>query len=155
MTPRFKRAYDLLVKAYFEGTLNAGDCSACAVGNICGSPDWRRLFYTSSGLQRYTPNSNIVPQGYVDGLEKSTGYSIKELAKIEYTFETNTKIKKDFFWGYIIIENGSAIKCDATEQEILADQFNGLKAVVELMMQLDGIEGDQYVDKFKEKLITV
>ena len=34
MTTRFKNAYDALYKAFMNGTLAKGSCSACAIGNI-------------------------------------------------------------------------------------------------------------------------
>lgn len=152
MTERFKRAYDLLVKAYFNGTLRAGDCTACAVGNICGgNPEWKALFVT---LSKTNQHKRFWEEYEVRALyklsiseikeivEELTDYSESELAKIEFTFETNTKFDHEEYYSL-------------SESEILADQFNGLKAVVELMMSFDGIEGDQYVDKFKEKLQTV
>lgn len=148
MTPRFKRAYDLLIKAYFNDELKAGDCNACAVGNICdGNGDWKPLFCTQHNVQVFDCFSdkavtllyNKTREEIKKEIESISMYSVKELAQIEYAFETNAKISCVFYSRY-------------NQSQILADQFNGLKAVIELMMRFDGIEGDQYVNKLNEKL---
>lgn len=148
MTERFKRAYDLLIKAYFNDELKAGDCTACAVGNICCSSQWKVLFVTwSKSTQEFNAwRGDTIKNKWGktrdeirEELEERTMYSIKELAQIEHLFEKSTKYN---FHNYALL----------TPSEILADQFNGLKAVIELMMQFDNIEGVQYVDKLKEKL---
>lgn len=152
MTERFKRAYDLLVKAYFEGTLRAGDCTACAVGNICGGAVWVRAL--NEPLARYSiaPEKCFGPQLTAIKLSEISGYSRIELNKIENTFEGSTNFKWRVGSRRYATDNYFDNFISPTEHEILADQFNGLKAVVELMMEFDNIEGDQYVDKFKEKL---
>lgn len=40
----FKHTMDLLVQAYFDNTLKHGNCSKCAVGNICGGDSWKAFF---------------------------------------------------------------------------------------------------------------
>lgn len=142
MTPRFKRAYDLLIKAYFNDQLMAGDCRKCAVGNICeGWSGWFGLFSTFSGEQFYNLIADAkypIIASLESQLFERTQYNRYDLAKIEYAFETTCKL--DHFDSNI------------SRKAILEDQFNGLKAVIELLMSFDQIEGDQYVEKLKEKL---
>jgi N-acetylglutamate synthase/N-acetylornithine aminotransferase len=74
-------------------------------------------------------------------LKDLTGYSVEELAKIEFAFETNTKIS---FVNYF----------NSTEEQIMEDQFNGLMAVMDVMIELDDVkEGEKYKETFKNKFI--
>jgi len=162
MTPRFEKAYNALVKAFFEGTLAKGTCVACAVGNIvadaqggvvdfsdrsalphCSSDNgfWQPLFSTDGGHQERRTNIIITENTYSKlsrNLEALTNYSEDEMAQIEYAFETNTSI---YFLNYGAI----------SEHVILEDQYRGLCAVVDVMLKLDGIEPDpKYAAKFRE-----
>lgn len=154
MTERFKRAYDALVKSYFNNTLAKGSCAACAVGNILADAVGMRTLQPEEVEKRF-PYSNSVAEWYdykipewplrlythkvSQKIRELTGYTGREISKIEEAFEENTHIH----WMDYPTKSPS---------EILTDQFNGLKAVVELMMEFDNIKGDQYVDKFKGKL---
>ena len=165
MTKRFEKAYNALLKAFMDDTLAKGTCTACAVGNIVAdamgtkvvrvSPSyfvcnrnnnfWSDLFVTDAFFNKqkiYNEKSSRAK--YIKArLKKLTGYSWKELAKIEHVFETNTKVSKGF---YPLID----------EKEIMEDQFNGLMAVLDVMIELDEIkEGKQYKDAFKKKLQNV
>lgn len=188
MTKRFEKAYNALVKAYFEGTLAKGHCSACAVGNIVGdamgatitiipegiglfhtrraSSDknnhfWKSLFFTTehngnTAQRMIDVESGIIINDHIlepwnwqkevydykalaNQLKDLTDYDYKEMAKIEYAFETNSK--------YFIGEYP-----DLTEEQVLEDQYNGLSAVVDVMVKLDNIENtdNQYNKKFRE-----
>lgn len=151
MTEKFKRAYDLLIKAYFNDKLRAGDCTACAVGNICGGwAEWVDLFCTGDGTQDCRDPSmesfNMKTYDEIAAeLFEISGYTEEELKQVEFLFETTTKIKISLF----LPDNNKY-----TPSEILTDQYNGLKAVIELLMSFDNIEGEQYTDKLKEKLQT-
>lgn len=184
MTKRFERAYNALVNAFFDGTLAKGSCYACAVGNIVGDAQggtikretmtfgsgkevllfscttrsnfWSKLFITTCGIrggqlrmyngEHPTSLQEDEIKEYMERLEGLTGYSTEEMAEIEYAFETNTQIRYENYLS-------------SSEQEILEDQFNGLSAVVDLLLQFDGIEDEdrKYVGKFREhpKLVTV
>lgn len=150
MTERFNKAYDALVKAYFEGTLAAGTCSACAVGNIvaAGQGGTVEKFINYDHAPVYVCDSDNhfwscfllqAPDKYQDLYLKSiTDYSWDELAEIESAFEHHTKIKYFFYHEH-------------DEQKVLEDQFNGLCAVVDVMCKLDGIDSPmEYKDKFRE-----
>lgn len=99
----FDRTIGILVKAYFDGYLEAADCAACAVGNLvsanCGykvicinqymnsdgeyiSPEWTKI-------RKYCFDPIPMPDRYVDEAKKqvdSTGYSIQQLINIEQVF---------------------------------------------------------------------
>ena len=158
---RFERAYEALYNAWNNGTLAKGICTACAVGNIvaagigatvdsllnCNKDNdyWSNLFCTDEGGQTirdttYVSENNL--DMLAERLEKDTGYTEKELAEVEYAFETNTEIKyKDYF--------------KRTQEEIEMDQYNGLMAVMDVLIQLDKVkEGNTYKETFKEKLQT-
>jgi hypothetical protein len=142
MTERFNRAFNALTTAYFDGKLEKGVCSACAIGNICGGVMWSYLFETSSQEQivYYNETKGTLLRPFAGPADKQadiieaalleigdTGYSWKELAQIEKAFEQNTTI--DFLDA----------RC-SNEQELLEDQYKGLAAVVDILCELDGIE---------------
>lgn len=129
----FEHTIGVLVKAYFEGTLEHGNCAACAVGNIvgaCGFPQdvpaymwddcptalhWKKVFYTSD-WGRQVINKN----GYTHHAKTvidATGYSWEELARIEFAFETAPKGESSDDW-----------------------MFNGLMAVVEVLAEIHNID---------------
>jgi len=158
-TERFTRVYNILLEAYFNGTLAAGNCAACAVNNIICN--YKGIQITKE-IANYIDNKGTHPSKYYPivwmdvfgmgeiyenlpytntakkDLERLLPYTVKELALIERTFEKNCKIK---VWRYE----------EFSEQEILEDQFNGLSAVVDVLLELDNITPDiSYNNKFKE-----
>jgi hypothetical protein len=164
MTKRFEKAYNALYNGFMNGTLGKGTCHACAIGNMvadamgakiyydkenskldCNKDNafWGQLFATSVlGKQnRYYVGLEFLPitQKNIRKVEKLTGYSVDELCKIEYAFETNTQIHNLYYQF-------------ATEQEVMDDQFNGLMAVMDVLIELDDIkEGTKYKETFKTK----
>lgn len=176
---RFQKAYNALVRAFFEGTLAKGTCLACACGNIIfdaiGDPvtkeeleqeiKWsndprgtsildksiradelwgeKRRFCEEHGYQKTHKFEAFAD--FKDEINEA-GYTAEEFAKIETAFERNTRIR---FSEYP----------DCTEQEILEDQYVGLCAVVDVLMELEGGSegGDRLKQKFREhpKLQTV
>ena len=98
----YHRTIGILVKAYLTNTLIYQDCAKCAVGNIIAAncnyqfSDIRNNWIDNSGANKFvTPMPWSVKQ-IID--EKflllalpeieSTGYHWKDLAKIEFAFET-------------------------------------------------------------------
>jgi uncharacterized membrane protein len=166
MTERFEKAYNSLLKAFMNDTLASGSCSACAMGNIIadamggvvykddGTGDfdcnvdnawWKDVFVTGSDgdqtIYKVENNGNI--KVYRKRMFELTGYEWHELARIEKTFENNTKIKNYSYPDY-------------REHEIMEDQFNGLMAVMDVLIELDDVkDGQKYKDQFKAKLQTV
>lgn len=152
---RFDRAIKALVKGFFNETLAKGSCAACAVGNIVAecidyklnknslnawssaglkcNAYWGSVFTTTNGKQRLDFDS------YIDQAKEninSTGYTIKELAKIEYAFETNTQITFNKYRTH-------------SKKEIMEDQYNGLMAVVDVLCEIEGINPTPYKELFK------
>lgn len=165
MTQRFEKAYNALLKAFMNDTLASGTCKACAVGNIiadamdgvvykdddtgdfdCNVDNawWKDVFVTSeSGQTIYKVENNGNIKVYRKRMFELTGYEWHELAWIEREFENNTKIKAFSYPDY-------------KEHEVMEDQFNGLMAVMDVLIELDDIEeGQKYKNAFKTKLQTV
>lgn len=165
MTQRFEKAYNALYNGFMNDTLAKGSCKACAVGNIIAdamggkvvidnrfnhifeircdvdSAFWSDVFYTADGEQII--DSSHSNQYRKKRIKKLTGYSWKEMAKIEHAFETNSTISYVQYNGY-------------TPEQIMEDQFNGLMAVMDVMIELDNVkEGNQYKETFKNKFATV
>lgn len=126
MTERVQKAIDIFLDSLNDGTLVAGNCAACAVGNLvaanCGvklsvgkymdgsikvSPEhdtaflpelgreaqlrsWVNLFCTSDRGQMRSSIKGFTPEMQKEMLAivNRTGFTIDELAEIEYTFET-------------------------------------------------------------------
>ena len=152
MTNRIEKAIDVFLDAVNNGTLAKGSCTACAVGNLVAhgmngtiskvkskigdymvfqsdvkSGFWSDAFVTSDGAQSVYENSFDDP--WVLKNVEATDFTIQELAKIEFAFETNTEI--------------TYFKYDSTTpEEIRADQIKGLEAVVNVMMTFDDVKAD-------------
>lgn len=141
MTPRIQRAIDIFLDAINEGTLAKGSCAACAVGNLVANainykpviegsfqPNtaWRFLFMTSCGEQTITPYGSDYYYGIKQGkkLITKTEFTEKELAAIEFAFETNTEINFPKYEYH-------------TKEKVRADQIKGLEAVINLMLTFD------------------
>lgn len=110
----FERTVGILADAYKNGELTRGSCHACAVGNlVCGNmyngdraawlqenrvwgASWADVFMTGPKVinmegERIEVEQNMWIERY-EGKAKaeidSTGYSVKDLASIEYAFES-------------------------------------------------------------------
>lgn len=131
MRPTFEQTVDVLVKAYLNDELKHEDCEACAVGNIvhaagfprynpgkmkhdsCGM--WKAVFYTDIE-QVFGPSSGTL---YHNGIKiiEATGYSVLELARVEYAFEKASFGTSNDSW-----------------------MFNGLMAVVDALAEIHNID---------------
>lgn len=120
----YNKTVDILVQAYFNDTLKHGNCYACAVGNMVAANKsykyyqgiwveafswWDNVFSTDSdcGIQTIEINNYT---GEAKEQIDSTGYSVRELAKIERSFETAPRGNSDDEW-----------------------MFNGLMAVIDVL----------------------
>ncbi len=117
---RLENAITKLYKAFHSGTLNAFDCTACAVGNICDNTEgWAYYF----GAHVKTTPSNIILSVHVpenlEGFSKN-GYNQNELSMIENVF----------------LKQWIGEKHNSHNKET---QFKGLCAVVEYLCELDNI----------------
>lgn len=134
--PTFEQTVNVLVKAYLNDELKHGDCEACAVGNIvhaagfpryhtgdnapmredsCGS--WKAVFVTLAGKQRYNYWSDPLLEAKGLKMIEATGYTIKELARVELAFETADDGHSDDEW-----------------------MFNGLMAVCDVLADIHGVD---------------
>lgn len=155
MTPRFEKAYNALYNAFMNDTLAKGTCKACAVGNIVANAMgasvtskyncevyntfWSNIFYTPTNTREQIIRRN---DSCEKDLEVLTEYSWEEMAKVEYAFERATKIHYTYYNSH-------------TPQKIMEDQFNGLMAVMDVLIELDEVkEGNSYKETFKNKFQT-
>lgn len=131
----FNHTVNVLVKAYFEGELEHGDCAKCAVGNIVHeatelpygdehscitgtSAIWKALFFTYQGTQLKAQIGYEKERKPAIAAIKMTGYTVKELARVEFAFETAEG------------ENSSPDNW----------MFNGLMAVVDVLADIHKID---------------
>ena len=109
----YQKTVDILVQAYFNDTLVHQSCSACAVGNIVAAnkgktpseyskevmkrgnfqngavKTWTAVFATSEGKQKI--HQRYLKFDFIKKEIASTGYTWKELARIEFAFESASK----------------------------------------------------------------
>lgn len=165
MTQRFEKAYNALYNAFMNDTLAKGTCIACAVGNIVADAMgakvykqkelgiilfrcdyvnfwWNDLFFTTQCGQRII---KISENNKVKQLRKKilnlTGYTWRELAKVEKAFEENTEIPFDKYNHH-------------TSKKVMEDQFKGLMAVMDVLIELDEVkEGEKYKNNFRNKFV--
>jgi len=131
-TKRFEESATKLYNAFNEGTLNAMECTVCAVGNLCNNETyWSKL------------HDNIPDEVKV---KKVTGYNMNEINNIESLFMYGTIAGTTRLWH----------PRDMTKE----NQFDGLMAVLNYLAELDSIQSiEEQYDKFKtvierEKILT-
>lgn len=131
---KFNETVQILVQAFFNDTLQKANSHACAVGNmvayandlsyrnsftypekkvyIDAEPEWQNVFMTVCGHQSFdTKYYRGITAEQID----STGYSPRELARIEFAFETASSFTQD-------------------------GMFNGLMAVVEVLADIHKVD---------------
>jgi hypothetical protein len=137
-TKRFDEAVSKLYNAFHDGTLNAMDCEACAVGNICNNNGhWDDLpVFQSTVKWGNDMEPSQLQLKKAKRVIKESGYSEKELIEIEIIFLKSCEFSK------------------GTKEQ----QFNGLCAVVEYLCELDNIPNvwitKNYLNKKKINLNT-
>lgn len=132
----YQRTVDILVKAYFEDTLEHTNCRACAVGNIVAANMGIELGRTGNYLSDIMPKDFIPHNPELDSgvwygaihdrqvyeprltfsiikQVESTGYKAEELAEIEYAFENAPQGNSEDEW-----------------------MFNGLMAVIDVLDEI-------------------
>lgn len=173
MTQRIEHAIDIFLDALNKGTLAKGTCAACAVGNLVAdgmggkisivngvfkcdeyNSRWNILFMTDNqGNQDFRDQlyvnrvfKSFTKKEYFEGGEQNvsvTDFTEQELATIEFTFETNTKIHNTDYDEH-------------SQEEIRADQIKGLEAVVKVMLKFDEVKEDvETVFTKKAELISI
>lgn len=110
----YNKTVDILVQAYLNDTLQHGNCYACAVGNMVAANKsytyyegmwvdafswWNSVFSTDVyyGIQTIEINNYT---GDAKEQIDSTGYSVRELAEIELSFETAPRGNSDDEWMF-------------------------------------------------------
>jgi hypothetical protein len=148
MNERLKNSIEVLQRAYLEETLQAGDCEACAVGNLVAasnykgvSYNWRFVFCTEMGLQRFYDSDDdfTCEKTYNEGMKaiEATGYSVEELALIEYTFET------------------AILRHLEMKLPKHVSQWMRLEKVIKVLFEIEGIPYNQEVEEpFLEKALS-
>lgn len=122
--PTFEKTVDVLVKAYLNDTLEHGNCSACAVGNIVVSTlgysyHRREGVLFALEIKNYDNwYSYLLYRNSEYGLNqiKATGYTLEDIINIEMAFESAAGNSRD---------------------EMM---FNGLIAVVDVLGDIHGID---------------
>ena len=126
----FNKSVGILVNSYRNDTLQHNDCCSCAVGNLIASACnytitkdfkwlhessfWSDVFFTTDEGQ------TIYKSQYYGEAKKqidSTGYSLQELAKIEFAFESaNQGVSEDdyMFNGLLDVYD---VLCDIHEMD--------------------------------------
>jgi hypothetical protein len=138
---KFNHSVGVLVKAFLDDTLDHGNCGACAVGNLVADAlndkdfkvfgpmnltgelvhgiGWAAVFCTTGKGRQL-----LIPGQYKGDAKKqidATGYSWRELARIEKAFE----LHNPDYTKTIDIEEG---------------MFNGLMAVVDVLADIHGVD---------------
>jgi len=142
-TKRFDEAEAVLYKAFNEGTLNANDCTACAVGNMCNIDN--EIWHMGNSLTEIGDKDS-----YGGGSPKHKYYKGLELFQVERVF---LKAHQDYALEFGMIQTPDELIYDYIVVNILKNrqaQFNGLMAVLNYLAELDNIETiDEQYSKFK------
>lgn len=102
------------------------------IGHVT-TPSWQLVFATASGDRRLSrkKRQEISMHYYKDAAQlqiDATGYSVQELADVEWAFEKATKI---MFHDYHKKQD---------KRKIDEDQLNGLYAVVDVLCKIEGYD---------------
>lgn len=117
-TKRFDEAVTKLYNAFHKNRLNAYNCSACAVGNICNNDGG------------WTSDTLFMERNFDKKYEDISNYSSKELNIIEHLFVFGVKSEK-YNSKIPHLRDLFILKKEA--------EFKGLCAVVEYLCELDDI----------------
>jgi len=141
-TKRFDEAEAVLYKAFNEGTLNANDCTACAVGNMCNTDN---KWHMGNSLREIRDKDS-----YGGGSPKHKYYKGLELFQVERVF---LKAHQDYGLEFGMIQTPDELIYGSIIWKLLENkqaQFNGLMAVLNYLAELDNIETiDEQYSKFK------
>ena len=155
---RFTNVIDKLVKAFFEGNLEAGNCKKCAVGNVIEAENSEWYFGAVKSLRKDEARIAKMHAESIQ-LEERFGYPLSVIDKVEETFEQAStvilfmeQLKTDGTLEnlYSVREkhtdkplryfNGAVHESQITEEMHIQSQFAGLMAVVDLLCEIEGIE---------------
>jgi hypothetical protein len=156
----YHKTVHILVQAYFNDTLEHGNCYACAVGNMiagnCGlklldkRSEYNASVWTGIGYLYWDKKNKIehnpvmlFDHGLYEKIEndeqeysvKSTGYSLAELAKIEWAFEKVCYTD----CGVVVYSNSDEL------------MFNGLMAVIDALDEIHENNSSEVSETSKRK----
>lgn len=126
MRATFENSVNVLIKAYFQGHLNAMECSCCAVGNLIANANGYEFDQYGGWVGRYPVWQKairfrrVITEYFAGDVKKeieSTGYTAHDINKIEAAFMDN-----------------ASTYCHPER-----DNFNGLMAVVDVLADIHGI----------------
>lgn len=133
MTERFNKAMKALTQAFFNYTFMNSPVKEIAQG-----VKWAEVFTTVRSVPFSSTPEFVTqewhPEKYVGETKEeidATGYTWKELARIEYKYQKTV--------NYSL----------STVNEILEDQYKGLCAVVEVLCEIEGLNSEEYKKYFK------
>jgi hypothetical protein len=142
--PLYHKTIGILVDAYFDDTLQHGNCSACAVGNLVAAakgctpnelrPHWQSIHFvmeTTNGYFFKTKSLFTNPEIGLNQL-RSTGYTEFETAEIEWAFETAPKGNSEDEW-----------------------MFNGLMAVIDCLDKIHQVNDVNVSEASKKRFVKV
>lgn len=135
----FEKTIQTLASAYLNGTLIAGNCKACAVGNIVGHSGWNNYFTTApihgaDGKLRITQKVHFTEEQGEQIYENM--YPLKVFAHIEKTFE-------EAFVGSEHNPDSESPMRKYSVGDIDKAHFDALMAVVDLLCEYHEVEEDQ------------
>ena len=152
---RFTNVIDKLVKAFFEGNLEAGNCKKCAVGNVIEAEDSDWYFGAVKSLRKDEARIAKMHAESIQ-LEERFGYPLSVIDKVEETFEQASTVilfmeqRRTVQTLYTVREehtdkplryyDGGVPASEITEEMHIQSQFAGLMAVVDLLCEIEGIE---------------
>ena len=142
LSERIQWALDVLIKAYQEQTLTAGNCAACAVGNMLQAKgyDFEDNDFSGAWLHRLHNyrdiRTGLSPRDFRYDIGEKTlkllPFSIEEINQIELRFEREALINR-------FIPNPSIGQMDNLRYNAIKA---GLNAVAEYLISLDDVEVD-------------
>lgn len=132
----FEKSVNTLLDAYNNRILEHGRCYACAVGNLCSEAAqnlnvsntiWNNVFMTGSNAHKqiFYIKEKLEDERQIEyekalKLISKTGYTVEELAAIEYAFESSIA---DDYERY-------------TTRDKVKGQYIGLCAVLEVLKEI-------------------
>lgn len=129
----FRNTVDILVQAFFNETLAAGSCSACAIGNILAESNDTEVVRSDDGGFGWAADKDAAwvssrAIGQVDvHPELDAPYSTEELTRIEAAFERAVQLDHLEYAQY-------------PDSAVVEDQFRGLMAVVDVLEDIHDVE---------------
>lgn len=158
----YYKTVNTLLDAYNDDKLRHCNCYQCAVGNICretaqkmkiDTASWKYLFMTSDGKQYGINELYDSPKKIENArkLIKETGYTVEELAKVEFAFETSIYNSAE---GYKYWMGDNTDNENEIYQITKKGQYMGLCAVLDVLKEIHEVDKESS-NKSQERLDTI